>query len=150
MDSSAGPPRDSVLVVEDNPVNSRFIQLLLQRLGCGQVRVVTNGQEALDVVQTGYAPALVLMDCQMPVMDGYEATRQIRHWQQTQREAGKVSPPIAIVALTAAAFDAERDACLAAGMDDFLTKPVVIAALKEVLARWLPSVTKPPSPVSPT
>ncbi len=146
MDCSAGPPRNSVLVVEDNPVNSRFIQLLLERLGCGQVRVVTNGQEALDVVRTGYAPALVLMDCQMPVMDGYEATRQIRHWQQTQREAGKTCPPIAIVALTAAAFDAERDACLAAGMDDFLTKPVVIAALKEVLAHWLPSAATPASP----
>jgi len=122
---AGGPP---VLVAEDNPVNQKVAAAMLKRLGY-RVDVVANGFEAVEAVE--HVPyAAVLMDCQMPEMNGYEATEEIR-----RRE-----PPghhIPIVALTASAIKGDEDKCLAAGMDAYVTKPVTVKALGAVLTRFL-------------
>jgi len=118
-----------VLVVEDNPVNQLVTGQMLRKLGC-QVDMIGNGQEAVAAVAR-QAYELVLMDCQMPGMDGYEATRLIRAWQAEQSAAR--TP---IVAFTANAMDGDRERCLAAGMDDYLPKPVSVEALRAMLVRW--------------
>ncbi len=116
-----------ILLAEDNPVNLRVAQLLLERLGCG-VAVAADGEEAVrEALHTAYD--LVLMDCQMPRMDGLEATRRIR-----ERERGRRTP---IVALTANAVPEDRERCLAAEMDGFLSKPLTIRDLEDVLNRWV-------------
>jgi hypothetical protein len=120
-----------VLVVEDNPVNRSVIAALLGRLGI-TVDCVDNGHRGLDFVTGGGAADLVLMDVQMPVMDGIEATQGIRRWEQA---GGHHRLPI--VALTAGAFEDDHRRCLEAGMDAFLTKPVKLDELVGVLGRWL-------------
>jgi CheY-like chemotaxis protein len=85
---------------------------------------------------------LVLMDCQMPVMDGFEATRQIRAWEQSQPRCH----PLPIVALTANALAGDREACLAVGMSDFATKPISRATLVQVFAKYLPHCPQAASP----
>jgi CheY-like chemotaxis protein len=113
-----------VLVAEDNSVNQRVAQLHLRRLGY-VVDVVGNGAEAVDAV--GKVPYdVVLMDCQMPEMDGYEATRTIR-------SQGRDIP---IIAMTANALKGDRERCLEAGMDDYISKPVDMQQLRAVLARF--------------
>jgi CheY-like chemotaxis protein/HPt (histidine-containing phosphotransfer) domain-containing protein len=113
VDRADTPPRRAhVLLVEDNPVNQQYASAVLRSAG-HTVTVLNNGQEAVNQVRA-LAPDLILMDCQMPVMDGYEATRQIR-------AAGLRMP---IVALTANAMDEDRDRCVAAGMNDVLVKPI--------------------------
>ncbi len=96
------------------------------------VTVVEDGQQAFDFITQGGVPDLVLMDIQMPVMDGLEATEKIRLWQA---ENGK--PRTKIVALTASAFEEDRQKCLAAGMDDFLVKPLDMKKLQAKLLHWL-------------
>jgi PAS domain S-box-containing protein len=124
-----GPRRPHVLVVEDNPVNQMVALGLLESLGyVGQT--ADDGQAALDIMRTSSYDA-ILMDVQMPRMDGYAATRELR-----VREAPE-GPRVPVIAMTAAAVEGERERCLEAGMDDFLTKPVDPAALGAVLARWL-------------
>jgi CheY-like chemotaxis protein len=100
---------------------------MLRDLGC-EIRLADNGREALNAMRT-QAFDLVLMDCQMPVLDGIEATRRIRALERGAR--------VPIVALTANAFGADRDACLAAGMDDFIAKPFKTPELVATLERWL-------------
>jgi len=78
---------------------------------------------------------VVLMDCQMPEMDGYEASRQLRAWEQTRRAAGEEFAPVHIIAMTASAMTGDREACLAAGMDDYITKPVQTSELAAAIAR---------------
>ena len=127
------PPvaRKRILVVEDVLTNRRVIGALLDKLGY-EVEAVTNGLEAVTAVTAGgRRHDLVLMDCQMPEMDGFEATRRIRLWE---KESGR--PPLPIVALTASAFQADRDQCFAAGMDDFLAKPVSLNDLMGALEKW--------------
>jgi signal transduction histidine kinase/CheY-like chemotaxis protein len=115
-----------VLVAEDNPVNQKLIVRMLEALGC-TAEVASNGLAVLERVVPGRFE-LILMDCQMPEMDGFEATRQLRE------RYGEQSPHI--VALTAAAMDEHRQKCVAAGMDDYITKPVGLQKLSEVLDRW--------------
>ena len=127
-----------VLIVEDSLINQQVIGKLLHNLGL-TVLVAHDGQQAVEMVTHAAdgVPDLVLMDVQMPVMDGYCATRAIRQWESS---SGRVRVPI--IALTADAFDDDRKQCLDAGMDDFLTKPVTFETLKSVLRARL----KPPLP----
>ena len=125
-----------VLVVEDNRVNQRVIRALLDSLGLTCV-VEEDGQQGFDAVKrAGNAarPDLILMDLQMPVLDGYGATAKIRLW-----EAESSLPRLPIIALTADAFAEDQQHCIDAGMDDFLAKPVDRDALAITLRRWLPS-----------
>ncbi len=116
-----------VLIAEDNLVNQRVAKLQVERLGFA-TDVVANGEEALAAL-TRLNYALVLMDCQMPGIDGYQATRELR-----RREDGVRRTPV--VAMTANAFAADHDAYLSAGMDDYLIKPVDLRALQQALNRW--------------
>jgi signal transduction histidine kinase len=120
-----------ILVVEDDPVNQRVIKLMLERAGL-DCHVVEDGLTALDVLKQGDWD-LVFMDCQLPGIDGFETTRRARAWL-----AGR---PVPIVALTANARAEDRAACLAAGMDEFVTKPIRSDALRNCLARWLTPAT---------
>lgn len=123
-----------ILVAEDNAINQLVVKTLLTRLGAN-LTLVENGELAVqEVKQTPFD--LVFMDCQMPVMDGYEATRQIRLWEQTRPDV----QALPIVALTANALAGDREACLAAGMTDYVTKPVTSAALAQALERNRPKV----------
>jgi len=119
-----------VLVVEDLPVNRMVAEAMLRKLGC-QAQSVDNGRDALEAIRAGDRYDMVLMDCQMPEMDGFEATRRIREWE---RESGQ--PPLCIVALTAAAFAEDEDRCREAGMDDFLAKPINMSDLAATLGKW--------------
>jgi PAS domain S-box-containing protein len=123
-----------VLVVEDHPMNRLVICNMLQRLGLA-VSVAHNGQDALDMLQQASSHFdLVLMDVEMPVLDGCSATRQ---WRQREQALGLAALPI--VALTANAFDSDRQRALDAGMDDFMAKPVQLIQLRKTLGRWLPT-----------
>ena len=118
------------LVVEDNPVNRRVASAMLTRLGF-QPDTACDGKEALELVTAGPTPyAIILMDCQMPVMDGYETTRRIRQWEQDQ-----ALPPVPIIALTADVSPATEKSCLDSGMNDYLAKPVRKDSLQAVLHR---------------
>lgn len=117
-----------VLVVEDNEVNQMVIKGMLAKLGFSY-DLAKDGQEALDrMTETSYA--MILMDCQMPVMDGYEATVKIR-----ARESADYHIPI--IALTAHAFNEESEKCHSVGMDDFLSKPISVDSLRAMLEKWM-------------
>ena len=134
---SGDHPDLRILIAEDNNVNSKVVTTMLQRLGY-RVDCVKNGLEAVNAhVDEPYD--LVLMDCQMPVMDGFEATRRIRAHDANTRHTH-------IVALTANAMKGDREACLAQGMDDYLSKPVRSAGLKILLERW--PARRSPQPVA--
>jgi two-component system sensor histidine kinase/response regulator len=121
------PLRARVLLAEDNPVNQLLLRRQLERLGC-QIEVVGDGALASAAAAAGGFD-LVLMDCQMPVMDGWDACRAVR----TSGGPGAATP---IVALTASAMSGDRERCLEAGMDDYLTKPVSASALRKTIERW--------------
>ncbi len=121
--------RPRVLLVEDNPVSQMVAARNLEKLGY-LVEVAANGLEALDAVDR-QSYAMVLMDCQMPEMDGYVATAEIR-----RREAGGAHLPI--IALTAGAMSDDQERALAAGMDDYLAKPLIVEDLAAVVERWVP------------
>jgi CheY-like chemotaxis protein len=132
--AAAGAPVLSgmrILLAEDNPVNQKLATRLLQKLGA-DVRVVNNGVEVLQALREADFDA-VLMDCQMPQMDGYEATRQLRSAEGSAR-----NPHIPVIALTAHAMPTDRALCLAAGMNDYLTKPINPAHLRHALIQLLP------------
>ena len=116
-----------VLLAEDNPVNLRVAVRFLQKLGCDIVSAV-DGRDAIEQFRTNGPFDVVLMDCHMPVMDGYDATRAIRTLEAEER-SGRVP----IIALTANAFEEDRTRCFAAGMDDFLAKPYSATQLEAVL-----------------
>jgi CheY-like chemotaxis protein len=120
-----------ILVVDDNPTNRLVLKAMLNKPGV-RCDFVEDGQQAVAAITGGMNPDLVLMDCQMPVMDGFEATLQIRRW-----EAQHSRPRLPIVALTAGAFEEDRQHCFKVGMDDFLAKPIAIEKLTTTLARWL-------------
>src|SRR5579875_250408 len=120
-----------VLLAEDNPVNQKVARQLLKAFGVTP-RIAENGADAVRLVEEEPFD-LVFMDCQMPVMDGYEATRRIREWE---RRTGRARLPV--IAMTAAAMPGDRERCLAADMDDYVTKPVSRPILRDVLSRYLP------------
>jgi signal transduction histidine kinase/ActR/RegA family two-component response regulator len=119
-----------ILVAEDNPVNKKVAQALLTKMGL-QSDVVANGLEAVNALQTT-SYDLVLMDCQMPEMDGYEATSKIR-----QPGSKALNPSIPIIAMTALAMQGDREKCIRAGMNDFIAKPVLRREQTKMLDRWL-------------
>jgi CheY-like chemotaxis protein len=120
-----------VLLVEDNVVNQRVGRLMLEKLGC-RVDIAANGLEAVDMVR--HLPYdLVFMDCQMPEMDGFEATIEIR-----RRQEGPHRLPI--VAMTANVLQGDRERCFEAGMDDYLSKPIDRAGLRRTLEQWAPRI----------
>jgi signal transduction histidine kinase/HPt (histidine-containing phosphotransfer) domain-containing protein len=124
-----------LLVVEDVEVNRLYISELFSAFGIHAFDMANNGQEALERLhERSYD--LVLMDCRMPIMDGFEATRRLRRREEST--GGRTHTPV--IALTANATEADRLDCLAAGMDGFLTKPIEEAELAEALSRWLSSV----------
>lgn len=116
-----------VLLVEDNPINQMIAQKMLEKIGL-ESTLASDGRQALDRLAQGSFDA-VLMDCQMPVMDGFEATRRIREQD--------VSLKLPIVAMTANVMEGDREKCIEAGMNDYIGKPVIEAELKKVLLRWL-------------
>ena len=124
---SAGPPAARILIVEDNGFNRRVVLRMLEKAGC-QCDVACNGREAVDAVAVNRYD-LVFMDCHMPELDGYEATKRIR-----SSETGPLRTPI--VALTADALPGARERCLDAGMDGYLTKPVHAAVLEAIVRRY--------------
>ena len=121
------PVAPLILVAEDNAVNREIALRMLERCGY-HAHTVNDGREALDALATGRYDA-VLMDCQMPELDGYEATRELR-----QRENGSRRTPV--IAMTAHAMAGDRERCLQAGMDDYITKPIRPEALTDIVARW--------------
>ncbi|WP_186343007.1 PAS domain S-box protein [Allochromatium palmeri] len=123
-----------LLLVEDNVTNQQVARDLLERIGC-RVTTANDGQQAVELVGRQDFEA-VLMDVQMPVMDGLSATRAIRAWH----------PRLPIIALTAAALSEDRERCLAAGMNDHLSKPIILELLIEVLRRWLAPTRVPSAP----
>jgi signal transduction histidine kinase/ActR/RegA family two-component response regulator len=120
-----------VLLVEDNPVNLTVAKKMLEKIGL-EYEIANNGQEALNCINDNKEFDLVLMDCQMPVMDGYEATAEIRN-----REKDSDSKHLTVIAMTANAMEGDKEQCLAAGMDDYIAKPVKLPDLKAVLYKWL-------------
>jgi PAS domain S-box-containing protein len=143
-DSQRRPPiahGPRVLLAEDNVINQTLALHLLEKLGCC-VDVVANGREAVTAVARGEY-ALVFMDCQMPEMDGFEATAAIR-----QAETGSRRVPI--IALTASAMQGDREECLAAGMDDYLSKPLGPRDIERMLRRWQGNATETGVSIPPT
>lgn len=125
--------RCRVLVVDDHPVNMLFTHKLLKTMGFVRIDDAKNGREALDKLKNSNKDYdLVMMDCQMPEMDGFEACRALREWEL---ESGHKRVPV--VAMTARAMEGDRDLCLQAGMDDYLSKPINPDKLHDVLSRWL-------------
>jgi len=122
--------RANVLVAEDNPVNQKLAVRMLEKFDMS-VDIAATGREVLGKLEKG-AYDLVFMDCQMPEMDGYEATACIRRAEQ---ESGRHLP---IIAMTANAMQGDREKCLAAGMDDYIAKPIRREAITEMLQKWAP------------
>ncbi len=120
-----------ILVVEDNVVNRKVIDAFLKKLGV-QADFAEDGQIAVAAIINGLHPDMILMDIQMPVMDGFEATSRIRQWEQETNH-----PRCTIIALTADAFEEDRQRCLDSGMDDFLVKPIDIKKLTNTLSKWM-------------
>jgi len=141
----AAPPepgeKHRVLVAEDNIVNQKLAARLLERLGC-RVDVAANGAEAVDMA-TRLPYSIIFMDCQMPEMDGFQATAAIR----ALPGAARTTP---IVAMTANALQGDRERCLAAGMDDYVAKPIGTPELKAAVARWTSEAGRGPPPFSRT
>ncbi|MFO1497112.1 MAG: PAS domain S-box protein [Verrucomicrobiota bacterium] len=129
-----------ILLAEDQPANQLVVMEILRKLAC-QVSVVSTGLAAIHALQRDEYD-LVLMDCQMPEMDGLEATRRIR-----KGEAGPAKVSIPIVALTAHAMEDQRERSLLAGMDEHVSKPVTVAGLRDLLARWRIRLSRPSEPV---
>ncbi len=149
-EEAAQPPRDSgvpgratvpirktrILLAEDNPINQMVALGQLRKLGYS-AEAVANGAEVLDAMQR-IPYDIVLMDCQMPEMDGYEAARQIRKAEKNRGTGGELKRPLHIIAMTANAMQGDREKCLESGMNDYVSKPVKAGELRAALERWKP------------
>jgi CheY-like chemotaxis protein len=140
--TATGQHHHHLLLAEDNPVNQRVAASMLHKLGYG-VDVVCDGNEALAAIAQRHYDA-ILMDCQMPGMDGYAATRLLRRQESESAQGGHLP----VIAMTANAMEGDRELCLAAGMDDYLAKPIEYARLKTLLEHWLPQQAASAAPVS--
>ncbi len=153
--------RKKILIADDHTINQQLMVLLLEKLGYAS-DVVQNGQEAVEAFQA-HEYDLVLMDCQMPQMDGFDATRRIRELEEQSAQGMKAdsrfsetllntthshSPRIPIIALTANAMPGDREQCLQAGMDDYLSKPVSPEDLSAILTQWLSTNMEAPIPAN--
>jgi CheY-like chemotaxis protein len=126
---------NKVLLVDDNRMNQHLGTTLLSRLGC-EVSVAHNGQEAVEMVRQKRFP-IIFLDCQMPVMDGYDATREIRRLEAAKTNSNLTTEkPITIIALTADVTKESRKRCFESGMDDFLHKPVNQGHFREMLTKY--------------
>ena len=126
-----------ILLAEDNAINQKVALGTLKKLGYA-ADVVGNGLEVLAALKrTSYN--IIFMDCQMPEMDGFAASRQIRKVEENAGEPCPWTAPVHIIALTAIAMQGDREKCLAAGMDDYITKPVRLPEMQAALARWSPN-----------
>lgn len=123
------PQERPLLVVEDNEINIKVISIILDKNGFKFV-IAKNGEEAINTYQNGTYSA-ILMDCQMPVKDGLQASRDIRSYESS---LGK--PRCPIIALTANAMSGDKDRCLSAGMDDFISKPFKGSDLVQIINKW--------------
>jgi signal transduction histidine kinase len=132
--ASAKPQAGGVrlLAVDDNEINRGVMEHMAQTLGY-PIDLVEGGREAVDKITRGAPYAMILMDCQMPDVDGYMATGQIRAWERSRHTARRIP----IIAVTAHALGSEREKVLAAGMNDYLAKPVRLNALREMIEKWL-------------
>ncbi|HOX50155.1 MAG TPA: response regulator [Fibrobacteria bacterium] len=137
-EDAATAPRRRILVAEDNAINQLVVEGILSSMGY-EVRLVTDGVQAIQALESEPFD-LVLMDCQMPRLNGFEATRRIR-----SPDSRAIEPGIPIVALTANALDDDRDLCLEAGMDDYLPKPFAPESLGAMLEKWLVDRPRTPS-----
>jgi two-component system sensor histidine kinase/response regulator len=135
-----------ILLAEDNFINQKIMLAQLRRLRC-RADAVANGREVLEVLQR-ISYNLIFMDCQMPVMDGYETSQAIRQWEKRLSPPCPWKSPVHIIALTAHALQGEREKCLAAGMDDYLCKPLRQAELQSALERWQIAVQEKHSSVA--
>lgn len=126
---------EKVLLVEDNLVNCEVAIDMLETIGL-DVDVANNGRQALDLYDCNQY-MLILMDCEMPVMDGYSATRHIRSRETKTRDSSDSKSPVPIIALTAHVMSSTKEKCIAIGMDDFLGKPFSLSDLKSMLTKWL-------------
>ncbi|SDH19112.1 ATP-binding protein [Propionivibrio dicarboxylicus] len=131
--AAEGRPSCPILLVEDNAVNQLVARGLLRKLGYSDISIANNGQEALEAIAAGNY-AVILMDCQMPVMDGYAATEKLR----------AMGCRVPIVAMTANVVKGEREKCLAIGMNDYIAKPISLSVLSAVLERWRGAGQEPP------
>jgi CheY-like chemotaxis protein len=129
--TTSSPKFPRILLAEDNDINRALATDILEFLGF-TVHAVTDGKQALHAALQ-HSFDLILMDCQMPLLNGYEATRQIRTGES---ESGQAKTPI--VAISGHAVAEDREKCLAAGMNDYLQKPFTVAELQEKTSRWIP------------
>jgi len=123
-----------VLVVEDNPVNQNVAKGMLKTIGIDATYIANNGKEAIEQLEK-YDFDMVFMDMQMPVLDGLTATKMIRN-----KETAVRNPDITIIAMTANAMKGDEDSCRAAGMSDYISKPIKINTLRETISKWLPKI----------
>ena len=123
-----------ILLVEDNIINQEFAMEILKSFGC-RCTLASDGRQAINCVEDDNVYDLILMDCQMPEMDGYEATRHIHEYFMRRN-----LPPVPIIAMTANAMKGEREKCIDAGMDDYLSKPFLKKDMEDVLMKWISGV----------
>jgi CheY-like chemotaxis protein/HPt (histidine-containing phosphotransfer) domain-containing protein len=128
-----------ILLVEDNPVNQKVATTMLRHVGF-EVKIAENGLDGFEAVQNSVFD-LVLMDCQMPVMDGYDAVKNIREWEGSDLKHSQTKR-IPVIAMTAHALSGEKEKCLRFGMDDYLAKPLTQFDLVKTILRWLPHKVK--------
>jgi len=146
------PRHGHILLVDDHPVNLRVARAMIEKLG-HRVTTAQNGAEALDYLRQERSQDrfdLVLMDCQMPVVDGFEATRRLRGFEQERAANSGVPQHIPVIALTANAMKGDDEACFAAGMDDYLAKPIRADALRERIDHWLSQLGDGGAPTGPS